>query len=206
MWQHRACCCQVDKRLTIGEEAVIVSWPSVVVAAVVVAQVHHHHHHFVVVQSLPFHCVGLVASYYSNQHRHGQYRRTSTRKFGAATNNDDHHHHRRQRQQRCRSFVLSIVWLFVESGASGCHCPWCISVIDRLNLTTISRRRRWPTVSVEASIGDMTDAVGMLAHCIVLVQVVVVICHTSGCWASWPSLPLLTTNTKGPVHPLQCCC
>ena len=68
----------------------------------------------VVFQSLPFHCAALVASYYSSHHRHEQYRLTMTRSFGAPRNEDDNHHHRRQ--QRYRSFVLSILWLFVESG------------------------------------------------------------------------------------------
>ena len=75
-----------------GEEVVMKSWLSVVVAAVAVAQIHHHHFVVivvVVVQSLSFHCVALVASYYSSRHRLGQYRFTSTRNFGAATNDDD---------------------------------------------------------------------------------------------------------------------
>ena len=81
---------------------------------------------------------------------------------------------------------------------SGCHCHLCISVIDRRHPTTARRRRRrrWQTANVKASIGDMTDALDVLTHCIILVQVVVVFGHTRGCWASWPSSSSSTTTTK----------
>ena len=182
------------------------SWLSVVVAAVAVAQIHHHHFVVivvVVVQSLSFHCVALVASYYSSHHRHGQYRLTMTRNVGAPTNDDDDDHHhrgrRRRRQQRYRSFVVHCVAV-CRVQESGCYRHLCISVIDRLHPTTIRRRRRrWQTVNVEASTVSADIALDMLTYCIVLVQVVIVICHTRGCWASSPSSSSsMTTTRAGP--------
>ena len=117
-----------------GEEVVMKSWLSVVVAAVAVAQIHHHHFVVivvVVVQSLSFHCVALVASYYSSRHRLGQYRFTSTRNFGAATNDDDDDDNN---NDVGLSFVHSVAVCRVRR--SGCYRHLCISVIDRLHPTT----------------------------------------------------------------------